>query len=133
MRRSRKPAKAKVEARLPVARKSAKNEDSLVRDLEKRLEEFLAPFSTEDVHEAKLDGSIAGRRLEIKHERGVTRPDLYLDDVDGQVLLSAADQPGDPVPNTRRALAWIHGLGSLASRREQASRSTHPPHAATGR
>jgi len=38
------------------------------------MEEFLAPFSTEDVEEAKLEGSIAGRRLEIKHERGVTHP-----------------------------------------------------------
>jgi hypothetical protein len=41
MRRGPKPAKSKVEAKLPVARKSAKDEDSRVRDLEKRLEEAL--------------------------------------------------------------------------------------------
>jgi hypothetical protein len=35
MRRGGKPAKAKVEAKLPVARKSPKNEGSRVRDLEK--------------------------------------------------------------------------------------------------
>jgi len=41
MRRGGKPAKAKVEAKLPVARKSPKNEGSRVRDLEKRLAEAL--------------------------------------------------------------------------------------------
>ena len=41
MRRDAKPAKAKVEAKLPVARKSRKNEGSRVRDLEKRLAEAL--------------------------------------------------------------------------------------------
>ena len=35
--KSAKPAKAKVEAKLPVARKSPKNEGSRVRNLEKRL------------------------------------------------------------------------------------------------
>jgi signal transduction histidine kinase/putative methionine-R-sulfoxide reductase with GAF domain len=39
MRPSAKPAKAKVEAELPVARKSRKNEGSRVHDLEKRLAE----------------------------------------------------------------------------------------------
>jgi two-component system, NtrC family, sensor kinase len=37
MRRGAKPAKAKVEAKLPVARKSRENEGSRVRDLEERL------------------------------------------------------------------------------------------------
>jgi GAF domain-containing protein len=41
MRRRAKPVKAKVEAKLPVARRSRKNEGSRVRDLEKRLEEAL--------------------------------------------------------------------------------------------
>ena len=42
MRRGAKPAKAKVEAKRPVARKSRKNEGSVrVRDLEKRLAEAL--------------------------------------------------------------------------------------------
>ena len=41
MRRGAKPAKAKVEAKLPVARKSRKNEGPRVRDLEKRLAEAL--------------------------------------------------------------------------------------------
>ena len=41
MRRRAKPAKTKVEARRPVARKSAKNEGSRVSDLEKRLAEAL--------------------------------------------------------------------------------------------
>src|SRR5438132_1664083 len=41
MRRGAKPAKAKVEAKPPVGRKSLKNEDSRVRDLEKRLAEAL--------------------------------------------------------------------------------------------
>ncbi len=36
-----KPAKAKVEAKLPVARKSRKNDGTRVRDLEKRLAEAL--------------------------------------------------------------------------------------------
>jgi len=36
MRRGAKPAKAKVEAKLPVARKSRENEGSRVHDLEKR-------------------------------------------------------------------------------------------------
>ena len=39
MRRGAKPAKAKVEAKLPVTRKSPKNDDARVRDLEKRLAE----------------------------------------------------------------------------------------------
>jgi signal transduction histidine kinase len=41
MRRDPKPAKAKVEAKRPVARKSPKNNDAKVRDLEKRLAEAL--------------------------------------------------------------------------------------------
>src|SRR5467141_2457747 len=41
MRRGAKPAKAKVEAKLPIARKSRKNQDPKVRDLEKRLAEAL--------------------------------------------------------------------------------------------
>ncbi len=41
MRRGAKPAKAKVEAKLPVARKSLKNQDSRGRELEKRLAEAL--------------------------------------------------------------------------------------------
>jgi GAF domain-containing protein len=41
MRRGAKPAKAKVEAKLPVARKSPKDEGSRVHDLEKRLAEAL--------------------------------------------------------------------------------------------
>ena len=39
MRRGAKPRKAKVEPKLPVARKSLKSEGSRVRDLEKRLAE----------------------------------------------------------------------------------------------
>jgi hypothetical protein len=41
MRRGSKPAKAKVEPKLPVGRKSTKNNDAKVRDLEKRLAESL--------------------------------------------------------------------------------------------
>jgi hypothetical protein len=41
MRRGAKPAKAKVEAKLPGARRSLKNEDSRSRRLQKRLEEAL--------------------------------------------------------------------------------------------
>jgi hypothetical protein len=41
MRRGSKPAKAKVEAKLPVARKSRENEGPRVGDLEKRLAEAL--------------------------------------------------------------------------------------------
>jgi hypothetical protein len=41
MRRGPKPAKSKVASKPPVARKSPKNEDSRVRDLEKRLAEAL--------------------------------------------------------------------------------------------
>ena len=39
MRRGAKPAKAKAEAKPPVARKSMKSADSRVRDLEKHLAE----------------------------------------------------------------------------------------------
>src|SRR5881296_3866722 len=42
MRRRAKPAKAKVEAKLPVARKSPKSDGARLRDLEKRLAEALA-------------------------------------------------------------------------------------------
>jgi len=41
MRRRAKPAKAKVEAKLPIARKSRKSEGSRIRELEKRLAESL--------------------------------------------------------------------------------------------
>ena len=41
MRRGAKPGKAKVEPKLPVARKSLRNEGSRVRQLQKRLEETL--------------------------------------------------------------------------------------------
>ena len=41
MRRGAKPAKTKAEAKLPVARKSLKNDGSRVGDLEKRLAEAL--------------------------------------------------------------------------------------------
>ena len=41
MRRGAKPGKPKAEARSPVTRKSLKNADSRVRDLEKRLAEAL--------------------------------------------------------------------------------------------
>ena len=43
MRRGAKAAKAKVEAELPVARRSLKNKDSRGRKLEKRLAEALEP------------------------------------------------------------------------------------------
>ena len=42
MRRRAKPAKAKIEAKLPVARKSRKSDGAKFRDLEKRLAEALA-------------------------------------------------------------------------------------------
>jgi GAF domain-containing protein len=48
MRRSAKPAKAKVEAKLPVARKSRNDQGSKVRDLEKRLAEVVAQLQTRD-------------------------------------------------------------------------------------
>lgn len=41
MRRGAKPAKSKVEAKPPIARKSRKSEGSRVHDLEKRLAEAL--------------------------------------------------------------------------------------------
>jgi two-component system, NtrC family, sensor kinase len=41
MRRGAKPAKTKVEAKLPVARKSRRNEGARIRDLEERLAEAL--------------------------------------------------------------------------------------------
>jgi len=41
MRRRAKPAKGKVEAKLPVARKSLKNEGSRLRQLQTQLEEAL--------------------------------------------------------------------------------------------
>jgi GAF domain-containing protein len=46
MRRGAKPAKAKVEAKPPAARKSRKDEGSKVRDLEKRLAEALGQLET---------------------------------------------------------------------------------------
>jgi signal transduction histidine kinase len=46
MRRGAKPAKAKAEAKPPVARKSLKSADSRVRDLEKRLAEALGQLQT---------------------------------------------------------------------------------------
>jgi signal transduction histidine kinase len=48
MRRGARPAKAKVEAKLPAARKSRKNEGARVRDLEKRLAEALGQLQTRD-------------------------------------------------------------------------------------
>ena len=48
MRRSAKPVKAKVEAKLPVARKSVKDEGSRVHDLAKRLAEARGQLQTRD-------------------------------------------------------------------------------------
>jgi len=39
---------------------------------EPEMEDFLAPFSTEDVDELQLRGSIAGRRIEVKREPSAT-------------------------------------------------------------
>jgi hypothetical protein len=46
MRRGAKRAKAKVNAKPPVARKSLKNESSRIRGLEKRLAKRTAPIDT---------------------------------------------------------------------------------------
>jgi hypothetical protein len=66
----------------------------------------------------ELAGDFDG--IASQHELGrldegllLRRPDLPLDDSDGELL--PAQQPGDAVPNGRGALAWIRGLGSLAS------------------
>ena len=36
------------------------------------------------------------------------RPDLRLDGLDSEVFLLSADQPGDPIPDRRRALVGVH-------------------------
>ena len=42
--------------------------EGLTFENEPEMEDFLAPFSTEDVDELQLRGSIAGRRIEVKRE-----------------------------------------------------------------
>jgi len=53
MRRGGKPAKAKVEAKPPIARKAPKSEGSRVRDLEKRLAEASEQQTATSVPSAK--------------------------------------------------------------------------------
>jgi hypothetical protein len=48
MRRGAKPAKDKVQAKAAVTRKSPKNDDARVRDLEKRVAEALGQLQTRD-------------------------------------------------------------------------------------
>ena len=53
MRRGAKPANAKGEAKLPVVRKSRKNEGSRGHDLEKRLAEALGQLQTSNRERAE--------------------------------------------------------------------------------
>ncbi len=65
MRRRAKPAKAKVEATLPVARKSRKNQGPKVRDLEKRLAEALKLKTEALKREAEALGQLQTRNREL--------------------------------------------------------------------
>src|SRR5262249_33305573 len=64
MRRGLKPAKSK-EATGPVARKSRKNDDARVRDLEKRLEEALKGEAEASKREAEAVGKLQTRDREL--------------------------------------------------------------------
>jgi GAF domain-containing protein len=71
MRRGAKPAKAKVEAKPPAARKSRKDEGSKVRDLEKRLAEALGQLETRDreLAEAREQLTAAHAQVGESHEQ----------------------------------------------------------------
>jgi hypothetical protein len=71
MRRGPKPAKPKVEAKPPVARKSRKDEGSRVHDLEKRLAETLGQLQSRDreLAEAREQLTAAHAQLSESHEQ----------------------------------------------------------------
>ena len=61
MRRGPKPAKSKGDAKPPVPRESPKNEDSRVRDLEKRLAEALQREAEASKRAAEADSGSMSR------------------------------------------------------------------------
>src|SRR5262245_12428053 len=65
MRRGAKPAKAKVEAKPPVAPKSGKDDGSRVRDLEKRLAEALKREAEAQEHQTATAELLKTRNREL--------------------------------------------------------------------
>ena len=71
MRRGPKPAKSKATGKPPVARKSPKDGDARVRDLEKRLAETLSQLHTRDreLGDAREQLTAAHAQLRESHEQ----------------------------------------------------------------
>jgi len=73
MRRGAKPAKSKVEAKPPIARKSRKSEGSRVHDLEKRLAEALDQQTAETFYDpASADDSSAECLFDVRWAKTLT-------------------------------------------------------------
>jgi ABC transporter substrate binding protein len=84
MRRGPKPAKSKVASKPPVARKSPKNEDSRVRDLEKRLaDKILKGTKPSDLPVDRPERLTLAINLKTAQALGLTIP---------QTILLQADQ-----------------------------------------
>jgi len=106
MRRGPKPAKSKVEAKPPVARKSSKNDAARVRDLEKRLAEALR-----DKAEAQEQLQTRDSELVEAHEQQTATSEILR-------VISRSPTDVQPVFDAiaRRAVALCDGAGGMVVR-----------------
>jgi len=123
MRRGAKPTKAKVEAKLPLARQSPKNEGSRVRDLEKRLGEALEQQTATSeilqvISSSPTDVQPVFDAIAQSARRLCEAQFCHLFQFDGELLHFAAHHGLTPegVEAVRRGYPMAPGRGSAAAR-----------------
>jgi hypothetical protein len=123
MRRRAKPAKAKVEAKTTVARKSPKDDGATVRDLEKRLAETLGQLQSRDRELAEARGQLTAAHGQVSesHERQTATSEILRvissSRTDAQPVMNAVAQSAARLCDAYDVVIRLkEGIGSVSVR-----------------